>query len=188
MKSSITAMITQYLPKTQHQPRLLLKSNRSLVQLYTNYPCITGLSADVCAGQFNQNAYGLTAVPHGNFVNFMPSPDFIQTQIDAIAQTFHPAQEALPSADMRAYLHYVISVIAHEYPCDVADAPYTPQETELCIWILYLSEQSENHRQKRKVEFITRLSAVLKTYIFSQISQKQRQLLLAAASMLTPQA
>ena len=187
MKESITAIITQYLPRTPHQPHLLLRSNGRLVQLYTNYPCVTGLSARQCAEHFNQTPCGLTAIPQGNFVNFVLDCDFADRQITALAQTFYPTPEALPDRDMAAYLQYVISVTAAEYPCDAPDVPYTKQETQLVLWTLYLAEQPPQNRQKRKAEFITRLSALLNTYILSQLSMRQKHLLLAAASVLTPQ-
>ncbi len=187
MKASITAIITQYLPRTPHQPHLLLRSNGRLVQLYTNYPCVTGLSARQCAEHFNQTPCGLTAIPQGNFVNFVLDWNFAERQITALAQAFDPTPEALPDKDMTAYLQYVISVIALDYPCDGPVAPYTKQETELSLWTLYLAELPFQNRQKRKAEFITRLSALLNTYILSQLSSRQKYLLLAAASVLTPQ-
>lgn len=187
MKESITATINRYLPKTLHQPHVLLRSNRSLVQLYTNYPCVTGLSAEVCAQQFNQNKVGMIAHPHGNFINFVLEPDFAEAQIADIAQAYAPAKEALPDVDLAAYLSYVISVIAEMYPSTTTDLPYTKQETELAVWIVYLSEQPQANRQKRKAEFITRLSALLNTYILSNLTSKQKQLLLAAATILNPQ-
>lgn len=185
MNKSITAILNEYLPKTQQEPRLLLKSNRRLVQLYTNYPCTSGISAEICAAHFNENPFGIVGFARDGFVNFTLDAAFMERQISALAKNFTAVSETLPDQNMAAYLGYVISVIAKEFGAGMPDAPYTNEETELCIWTLFLSEQSYENRQKRKDEFITRLSALLNTYIRSRLSPKQKQLLLAAAAVLS---
>lgn len=185
MNKSITAILNEYLPKTRQQPRLLLRSNRRSVQLYTNYPCVSGNSAEDCATFFNKNPFGITGIAQGNFVNLILNEEDTTTRISALAKTFTPVRETLPDQDMAAYLCYVISVIIKEYGMNVPNASYTKEEAELCIWTLFLAEQSYANRQKRKGEFIIRLSALLNTYIRSGLSPNRKQLLMAAATVLS---
>lgn len=183
MDANFTQMLHESLPKTAHVPHLLLRSREDKVQLYTNYPLVTGISPEICADTFNRQTQIGTASPQGDFVHFTLSQTELQNMLSVIAAPYHPAPPALPSQGVK-YLQYVITVLLETYPV-AKMRPFTPQEQALATLIIYMAQRKENV-QKRQHELTARVTALRRHIIFTEIPEETRILLRAAHVMLQP--
>ncbi len=193
MYTGLTQIITQGLPQTAHTPQLLLKSGKQGVQVYTNYPCVAGLSPQVCATHFNEVGEAwhraVHAHVHGAFVRFTLEKAYIKAALHALEQTPVSAPAVTPDEDAAGYWRYVIQVILETYPGSPETATDTPADTQmqqdLAILLIYMAERPEN-KQKRQAELISRLTVLCRQMTYGQMSQDMATLLRAAQVMLLP--
>ena len=181
LDANFTQILHTSLPKTAHVPHLLLRSREDKVQFYTNYPLVTGLSPELCAETFNQQATIGTATAQGKFVHFTLSQEELIHFCAAIAKPFRPAAPALPSQEVK-YLQYVITVLLETYAA-AETRSFTPQEEALATLLIYMAQRPENAK-KRQHELIARITALLKQTIFTEITADTQILLQAARVML----
>ena len=184
MDANFTQILQASLPKTAHVPHLLLRSREDQVQLYTNYPLVTGISPEICAETFNRQTTLGKASVQGDFVHFTLSQEELLSVLAAIATPYQPAPPALPAQGVK-YLQYVITELVETYPAREATAPFTPQEQALATLLIYMAQRPE-HKQKRQQELSARVTALLKHIIFSEIPHSTKLLLQAARVMLQP--
>lgn len=183
MDANFTQILQESLPKTAHVPHLLLRSREDKVQLYTNYPLVTGISPEICADTFNRQTKIGKATAQGDFVHFTLSQTERQNMLSAIAAPYQPAPPALPSQVVE-YLQYVITTLVDTYPA-AETRPFMSQEEALATLIIYMAQRTENV-QKRQHELTTRITAFLHHTVFTKLTPEILLLLQAAHVMLQP--
>ncbi len=184
MDANFTQILENALPKTEHVPHLLLRSRDESVQLYTNYPLVTGISPEICADTFNKQTTLGTATVQGDFVHFTLSQTELQNVLTTITASYEPAPPAFPEEEVK-YLQYVITVLLETYPSPQTEHQFTAQEQNISTLLLYMAQRPEN-AQKRQHELIARITAFLHHTVFTEISASTRVLLQAAHIMLQP--
>ncbi len=189
MSTAFREIIERCLPKSTKTPHVCLKCSKAGIQLYTNYACVTGLSALECATQFNQETaqrqLDITTTIQGNFIYFLPGQSYLQARMEEIAQHCTPCPSALPDENPTAYLCYTLSVIQNEYPILPGSVPYTKQAQDLATLLLYMVEHPIQ-QQKRQREFTARLTAFQNTLTYTKLHASEKTLLTAACVMLLP--
>lgn len=183
MDANFTQILQASLPKTAHVPHLLLRSREDQVQIYTNYPLVTGISPEICAETFNRQTTMGKAAAQGDFVHFTLSQEELLSVLAAIATPYQPAPPALPAQGVK-YLQYVITVLSEIYPA-AESRPFTPQEQALATLLIYMAQRTEN-AQKRQHELTARVTALLHHTVFTKLTSETRLLLQAAHVMLQP--
>ncbi len=186
LDASFIAILQNALPKTAHTPHLLLRTRDDSVQLYTNYPLVTGLSPEICADGFNRQTTMGVATVQGDFVHFTLSPEELCSTLTDFAADSPPAAPALPDEEA-AYLQYVISTLLETYPPAQSPAAFSfsKEEVQIATLLFYMAQRPENV-QKRQHELIVRVTALLRHTIFSKMTPATRLLLQAARVMLQP--
>ena len=184
MDAKFTQILQASLPKTAHVPHLLLRSREDQVQLYTNYPLVTGISPEICAETFNRQTTMGKAAVQGEFVHFTLSQEELLSVLAAIATPYQPAPPALPFQGVQ-YLQYVLTELVETYPVREATAPFTQEEQALATLLIYMVQRTEN-AQKRQHELTARVTALLRHTIFTKLTQETRLLLQATHVMLQP--
>lgn len=154
------------------------------MQLYTNYALVTGIAPEICADTFNRQSSVGKAIVQGDFIHFTLSQTELQNTLATIASAYQPAPPALPDEVVK-YLQYVITELIKTYPTAGTAKPYTQEEQDLAILLIYMAQRSEN-KQKRQQELAARIAAFLKNILFSKISADTQLLLRAAHVMLQP--
>ena len=186
MDASFIAILQKTLPKTEHAPHLLLRIRDDNVQLYTNYPLVTGLSPENCADAFNRQTTIGAATVVGDFVHFTLSQEELRNTLADFAIDFPPAAPALPNKEA-PYLQYVISTLLETYPAAQCPAAFSfsKEEENIATLLVYMAQRPESV-QKRQHELIVRVTALLRHTIFSKMTPATRLLLQAAQVMLQP--
>lgn len=190
MITAFQEIVERSLPKSAKTPHVCLKCNKAGIQLYTNYACVTGLSAFECAAQFNQKTaqrqLDVTATVQGNFIYLSPGQSYLQARMEEIAQHCTPCPPALPDEHPTAYLCYILSVIQNDYPSFPGSVPYTKQAQDLATLLLYMAEHPIQ-QQKRQRELTARLTAFRNTLTYTKLYASDKTLLAATCAMLLPQ-